>query len=307
MEAIATNREGNAWGHCGSNEDGRSQGWVFCANCGGGGHTFRVCDSPITSFGVVCVRTSQHTGKDEFLVVQRKDSLCYVEFIRGKYNVQNRAYVARLLSNMTHEERARLLVHTFDQLWYGFWQDDRSKNYMKEYHQSRLRFETLFSGVRLRTAPSGSIVDVDLAALIVASEPGFDETEWGFPKGRRNINEVDIKCAMREFHEETGIASADVVSVAPFRKFEEVFTGSNRVRYRHVYYVVRVTAQDMLIGREGSAPPRPVSSHQTREIRRVAWFSRDEVLKRIRPSQVERTEMFKRLCNYVADARGVTV
>ena len=33
----------------------------------------------------------------------------------------------------------------------------------------------------------------------------WDEPEWGFPKGRRNFNETDLNCALREFNEETGI------------------------------------------------------------------------------------------------------
>ena len=32
----------------------------------------------------------------------------------------------------------------------------------------------------------------------------WSDTEWGFPKGRRNYQEDDRKCALREFEEETG-------------------------------------------------------------------------------------------------------
>jgi predicted NUDIX family NTP pyrophosphohydrolase len=30
----------------------------------------------------------------------------------------------------------------------------------------------------------------------------YEEPEWGFPKGRRNPNEKNLKCALREFYEE---------------------------------------------------------------------------------------------------------
>lgn len=289
-------------------------GGILCANCGGGGHTFRACDLPITSFGVICFRRvprhdngngNLERGTDnehEFLLVQRKDSLCYVEFIRGKYSLQNRGYVSRLLSNMTNEERSRLLTHSFDDLWCNFWRDDRSKRFMNEYNQSRTRFEALRTGFGLRTAASGEIVDVDLASLISTSAPGYEETEWGFPKGRRNIDESDTDCAMREFTEETGVLCTDVQSVRPFKAFEETFVGSNKVRYRHVYYVYEAITHDLLQGEEGSGPPRPVSIHQSREISRVAWFTRDEVLARIRVSNAERREMFNKLCNYLHSA-----
>lgn len=272
---------------------------VLCANCGCGGHTFRVCDLPITSFGVVCYRYAP-SGAPQFLLVQRKDSLCYVEFIRGKYTLENRGYISRLLSNMTQEERARLQDLSFDDLWCNFWQDDRSKRFLNEYNQSRTRFDTLRNGFELRSALTKEIVNVNLASLIVASGPGYDETEWGFPKGRRNIDESDNNCALREFTEETGVLGTDVEQACMPRAFEETFTGSNKVRYRHVYYLYSATAQDLLSGMEGSSPPRPVSIHQTREIRRVAWFGQEEVLARIRLSNGERRDMFKRLCLHVA-------
>lgn len=274
---------------------------ILCANCGGGGHTFRACDFPITSFGVVCFRGGGMGGGGppvQFLLVQRKDSLCYVEFVRGKYSLQNRGYVLRLLSNMTHVERARILILSFDELWCSFWQDDRSKRFMNEYNQSKTRFEALRAGFGLRSA-SGEVVDVDLGSLVVASAPGFDETEWGFPKGRRNIDETDIACAVREFTEETGVLEQDISHTRIFKAFEETFTGSNKVRYRHVYYVFHADSLDLQQGGEGSSPPRPVSIHQAREISRVAWFSREEVLARIRPTNSERRELFIRVCHQV--------
>ena len=44
-------------------------------------------------------------------------------------------------------------------------------------------------------------------------------TEWEFPKGRRNYMETDIKCALREFQEETGI-SKESIKIINDRKLE---------------------------------------------------------------------------------------
>lgn len=266
---------------------------VLCANCGCGGHTFRVCDLPITSFGVVCYRRNLD-GDPEFLLVQRKDSLCYVEFIRGKYTLTNRPYISHLLSNMTHDERYRLLCMSFDELWCNFWQDDRSKRFLNEYNQSRSRFDALRDGFFDVVGER-----VQLASLLSISAPGFFETEWGFPKGRRNIDESDSDCALREFSEETGLLKDDVLHLHHSTLFEETFVGSNKVRYRHIYYIYTVQSHDLLAGAEGSSPPRPCSIHQSREIRRVAWFGRDQVLERIRPANTERREMFQRICSHL--------
>ena len=78
----------------------------FCTNCGGNGHTFKSCIAPVTSYGVIMVRASKHfsieesltsfsgnvTGLEkeqlEFLLIQRRDSLGFIELIRGRDKVQ---------------------------------------------------------------------------------------------------------------------------------------------------------------------------------------------------------------------------
>lgn len=266
---------------------------IQCANCGGMGHVYRVCNHPISSFGVICYRLSP-AGVPEYLLVQRKDSLCYVEFLRGKYLLQNRGYIMKLLSNMTQCERDRIAVGDFDALWYDFWQSDQTRSFVKEYEQSKARFKTLYEGYHLRTtAGTGDVVFFRLATALADTTSGFDETEWGFPKGRRNINETDLRCACREFKEETGVDVGCIHVLGNVKPFEEVFNGSNRVRYRHVYYLAH------LKNRISSAPPPVMDAAQQREIRNVAWFDADGVYARIRPENVERREMFKRVHNWV--------
>ena len=49
---------------------------------------------------------------------------------------------------------------------------------------------------------------ITLKDLIDKSTTRWEETEWEFPKGRRNFKEKDLECALREFEEETGILSS---------------------------------------------------------------------------------------------------
>ena len=207
---------------------------ISCANCGGVGHMYRICNQPVSSFGIVCYRKC--ADAIEYLMVQRKDSLSFVEFIRGKYNVQNRGYILRLLSNMTTSERKRLASSEFDGLWHGFWQSDHNRSFMKEYELSKGRFEMLRTGYYLRP-PSGKQIFFSMEVALRDTHAEHDDTEFGFPKGRRNINESDLQCAMREFSEETGVAAADLQLLPAAGSVEEVFVGSNNVRYRHVYFV----------------------------------------------------------------------
>lgn len=270
---------------------------ILCANCGCAGHVYRVCGHPVTSFGIVCYRWNKADPSiPEYLMVQRKDSLCFVEFIRGKYSLQNRNYIMKLFRSMTTAERNHICTLDFDNLWYGFWQTDHNRGFMKEYHQAKDKFKTLRLGYYLRDTNNKVRLDFfSLDRVMKETTPDYEETEWGFPKGRRNINEKDLRCAMREFREETGIELKEVVIHTHIKPFEEVFTGCNRVRYRHVYYLAQLKSDaDEHLGDVMELP-----SGNTREIRKVVWFGYDDAMEKIRPHNVERRELFRRLHNTI--------
>ena len=42
-------------------------------------------------------------------MVQRKDTLGFVEFMRGKYNIENIDYIEKLISIMTYDERQKII------------------------------------------------------------------------------------------------------------------------------------------------------------------------------------------------------
>ena len=61
--------------------------YMFCNNCGKQGHLYHRCKKPISSIGIITFRIID--GKFEFLMICRKDSLGYVDFMRGKYPLTN--------------------------------------------------------------------------------------------------------------------------------------------------------------------------------------------------------------------------
>ena len=251
---------------------------------------YRICNQPVSSFGVVCFRM-RIDGVPEYLMVQRKDSLSFVEFIRGKYNVQNRGYVLKLLSNMTTPERHMLATSDFDTLWHGFWQSDHNRSFMKEYELSKGRFGMLRSGYYLRP-PSGPPAFFSMDVALASTRADHDDTEFGFPKGRRNINETDLQCALREFSEETGVVASDVQVLPGVGTFEEVFVGSNNVRYRHVYFVASLKDGAAAWAQRGVVPV--ADAEQLREVKAVGWFDADGVTARIRAENPERRDAFVR-------------
>lgn len=255
---------------------------IQCANCRAFGHVSRVCPQPVSSFGIMCYRV-RDDDLSEYLMVQRKDSLCYVEFMLGKYRLENDAYLQTLVSNMTSAEQERLSSNmAFEDLWKDLWQvSSTCGSYMKEYYDAHRKFHVLrAAGTLARLLREAATHD--------GVHPPFDEPEWGFPKGRRNLTETDVECALREFTEETGLQASSIDMVKELGQHEETFTGTNGVRYRHVYYIARLASS--------AAPALPqLSSSQKREIRQTAWWPYAEAQKRIRPQNVERRQLFARV------------
>ena len=88
----------------------------YCANCGKHGHIYKNCVLPVMSYGVILYRKNADKQR-EYLMIRRKHTLGYVEFLRGKYSTENVNYIIKLLSIMTLEERKNVLTRDFDDLW----------------------------------------------------------------------------------------------------------------------------------------------------------------------------------------------
>lgn len=277
----------------------KSHSNITCCNCGGLGHVYARCNHPVTSYGIICYRmvydNKMNSIYPEYLMVQRKDSLSYVEFMRGRYDLQNITYVSRLLSNMIEEERAKIRKLDFDTLWNSLWSSSTGKNFVREYTNSKGKFMKLKEGYLVRCAKTVDVNEVTLVSmdiLLNTTSPALTETEWGFPKGRRSFSDEDDKrCAMREFREETGINLRNIKHNKDIKPYEEVFTGSNKVRYKHVYYICKYSQ----ISYETGELFNPNNKHQAREIKSVRWFTYQDAQDRISTRNIERKELLKRV------------
>jgi 8-oxo-dGTP pyrophosphatase MutT (NUDIX family) len=257
-----------------------------CTNCGLSGHIFRNCLSPITSYGIIAVRYMSNTNNEllysnnsvihsntddiQFLLIQRKDSLSFVEFIRGKYIPTDEAYIGKLLRGMTKAEQELLKVKTFDELWKGVWGESSNvKSHKNDYENSDKKYNQI-----------KPILD----KLININPSNWDEPEWGFPKGRRNPHESDINCAIREFQEETALKRQDITILQNILPISETFFGSNQVHYCHKYYI-SLCNSDIEVKMNMENP------HMAREIGAIKWCSLDEATSKIRPDNVEKREI----------------
>lgn len=244
---------------------------MFCNNCGAKGHLFRTCKDPILSCGILLIDNPTLPIKCDatrILMIRRKDSMSYAEFMRGKYDPADLAYVSTLLKNMTIKEQAAIASEPFEALWRALWNDDRTSS---DYIASREKFNSL-----------------DRFQLMADNLSSYTEPEWGFPKGRRMRGETDIACAIREFGEETNIPR-EAYSVLKNIVLEETFVGLNRVPYRHVYYVALLKAPELIDLKQKFTPM------QRREISGIGWKTFVEADALIRPHHIERHGMLAQL------------
>ena len=219
------------------------------------------CNIPITSIGIVAYRSNPHNLAREYLVIRRKDSLGYIDFIRGKYMIHHKRYIMNMFKQMTVEERDKILKYAREdlrtdigfRLWRELWSASATPHDAKavinavslshsktiEEKISRSKFNTLANGRGMGKGTHPFNLQTLVNECVTFPEWTWDEPEWGFPKGRRDQNETDWVCAVREFFEETGIVTQPKI-VENLMPFEENFIGSNFKPYKHKYYIVQM-------------------------------------------------------------------
>jgi len=233
----------------------------LCNNCGNYGHLFYNCKKPITSLGIITYRYNLK-GDIEYLLVQRKDTLGYVDFLRGKYSDTNLFQLKNIIAEMTSDEIERIKTHEYKELWYKLW------NKVTESYDTKNEEKFM-------------VIKKTKSDLFITSK--WSEPEWGFPKGRRNFKERDLECALREFEEETGYSKKDLLFIKNMNPVEEIFTGSNLKSYKHRYFLAYMRYEDTLLD----------TNYQKSEIGSMKWFPYEEVLTKIRPYNIERLDLLK--------------
>jgi 8-oxo-dGTP pyrophosphatase MutT (NUDIX family) len=242
-----------------------------CVNCGILGHSFRDCKEPVMSFGICAVKFIDNIA--HYLLIRRRDSLAYVEFLRGKYKNIQQDYIQLLLNGMTAEERSRLLVNSFDTLWDTLWNNQNTRQYRNEYENAKRTFEGLKN--------TGDVHGRLLTRYIQDVTSTWTDPEWGFPKGRRTVLESELDCALREFEEETGFPKKSVHFVPDELPLIESYVGTNNIPYKQKYFVGGCTTETLAV-------IQPNNRIMNREVGGIGWFTYEEAFQKIRETNVEK-------------------
>lgn len=213
-----------------------------------------------------------------FLIVSRRHSLGFVEYIRGKYEPNNLDEVKHLFVQMTDNEIREIFCKDFEHLWNFMWKKNAKKSsYHKEFVMARTKHNTVVNLLK------------DLVIL-----PKYPIREWGFPKGRKNNMETNITCAIRECCEETSLFKSEISILSGIKPLTELMTGTNNIPYRHVYYLSLLSSTRAL----------DVYNDDLSfiEIDTVGWFKKERVINLLRPYHVEKHEIIDKIINFITYA-----
>lgn len=244
----------------------------LCNNCGKQGHSFHQCKLPITSYGIVVFRPSLKGL--QFLMIRRKDSFGFIDFIRGKYSPYNIFQVQNIINEMSLTEKNKILTESFGELWLNMWGNSNNIRYKNEEVTSAKKMETIKNGLLINDEI------ITLKDIVERSLTTWNETEWEFPKGRRNHKERDLDCALREFEEETGIFKEKIIVVENILPFEEIFIGTNHKSYKHKYFLAYMNETEEIL-----------DNFQVTEVSKLEWKTIDNCLESIRPYNLEKMKL----------------
>ena len=142
------------------------------------------------------------------------DSECLIQTAKGSNSQAVFEYVLSCI-----------LENDFDTLWNILWKHYDINKFKKEYNLSKTKFNKLKNGF----ISNNQFIDFNyIIKNSINNKVNYNDTEWEFPKGRRNRNENNINCAIREFEEESGFARNNIELINN-KSYEEIYIAVNNI------------------------------------------------------------------------------
>ena len=251
----------------------------LCKNCNMPGHIHRNCGFPITSIGIIVCRDVD-TPDISMLMVRRKDTYGYVDFLRGKLNFKTPESMQSAIDEMTLREKdvvcniksAEDIRELRKQMWGDF-----KIQFRKEENDACINIMAF-----INNNPGM------LSRMVLRSNTEWGEPEWGFPKGKRDHHETDIRCANREFEEETGISKQSIHVLQNVKPVEETYIGTDDRPYKHKYFIALMT--------DSNAKKTVLTEFQRSEISKVMWVGERQLDDIMRPDNQKKRDVYTQAC-----------
>lgn len=224
------------------------------------------------SYGVILCRMLLSNNEIEVMMVKKRVSFHYVEFVMHPYSRNDEESILRLFDNMSSDEKIDILSLEYPKMYARIWlinpelgrlssdvklSAERYEKYLFLKNSFEKNFVTHDGGKRLRE-------------LINRSETV--DSLWEIPKGRKaSPQERDLTCAVRELEEETGIPATDfnVLHDAPI-----VLVYNNaRVKYVNTYFIALLNSAGEKWNQPRNLRINYESSQQISEISHISWMN----------------------------------
>ncbi|AYV78022.1 MAG: NUDIX hydrolase [Edafosvirus sp.] len=229
-------------------------------------------NSSVTSYGIILLNLNGPEPK--ILMVRRRETFGYTDFVRGKYDPDDKEKLTKLFEEMTVDEYEKISKNNFQKLWDDKWLHNDKKNLpyiKKEYFMARDKFNRISN----------------LKYYLHNVKPKYNEKEWQIPKGWCNKGEKNLECAIREFKEETGLNESDIEFMSDMEPLVENRLGTDGKRYKYIYYVAKSTNNKI---------PSILTKSQKSEIDTIKYFSCADVP--IRFDNPERRTIIEKICAF---------
>jgi 8-oxo-dGTP pyrophosphatase MutT (NUDIX family) len=253
---------------------------------------------PITSYGCI-YRYVPNNQQPHYLLIQRKDSVSYIDLIHGNYR-ESQLYF--MLQDISEVERERVLTYDYDILWHDLHSTPAEGD---SYQYGKEIFEKIKPHLK------------ELFAEVPTADP-LDRNLWLFPKGKINWKDLPdtentkgpespFECALREFTEETN--GIDLMKTNATLRYTdpivERYLGSNSKNYQTDYFVFNQEDEGELPTiTPFSVEQTPIRELSVGEIQRIKWVTLDELDQYLRP---ERQQLVEYIENNIPEENVDTV
>lgn len=176
----------------------------------------------VSSFGVACVRKNPDTGCYEVLMIKKRHTYAFIEFIRGVYDPYKHRDLEYMFDCMTITEKSLIQTRSFSTLWNYCNGEPVKSSDRSIYSRACRKYAQLLEqdGVLQKL-----LNNTKNAALL-----------WEIPKGRSNKKETPLTSAIREFEEETGLDKDSYRILFDEGTIEYSFVDCG-VNYKYIYYL----------------------------------------------------------------------
>lgn len=182
-------------------------------------------DSFVVSYGIACTRKNTESGNYEILMIKKRATYAFVDFIRGRYDPMRHYALELMFNGMTINEKILIRSKDFQTIWIYCYGQQPTKNSDKLLcAKSSRKFSQLCE------YQDGEFL------LSLLSRSTNSDLLWEIPKGRIGKGESPVDSAIREFEEETGISKNMYQLLFDEGTVEYTFSDGG-VRYKYIYYM----------------------------------------------------------------------